>query len=98
MMNPISSIQAPRPIDPSSIGTNRASGQGFGDLFKNTFDSVQSLHKEAQSSAERFMSGEAEDIHKVAMDQQRAHLAFDYVLQVRNKVVQAYQEIMRMQV
>ncbi len=98
MMNPISSIQAPRPIDPSSVGTGRVAGQGFGDLFKNTLDSVQSLHKEAQSSAERFMSGEAEDIHKVAMDQQRAHLAFDYVLQVRNKVVQAYQEIMRMQV
>lgn len=98
MTNPISSIQAPRPIDPSTVAASRDTGQGFGELFKGTLDSVQSMHKEAQSSADRFMSGEAEDIHKVAMDQQRAHLAFDYVLQVRNKVVQAYQEIMRMQV
>ena len=39
-----------------------------------------------------------EDLHKVALDQQRAGIAFDLFLQVRNKMVSAYQEVMRMQV
>ncbi len=44
------------------------------------------------------LSGEGDDLHKTIMTTQRADLAMELFLQVRNKVVQAYQEVMRMQV
>ena len=50
----------------------------------------------ASSSVEQFLSGEQEDTHKMMMDVQRADLSFELFVQVRNKVVQAYQEVMRM--
>ncbi|MCL4851471.1 MAG: flagellar hook-basal body complex protein FliE, partial [Bryobacteraceae bacterium] len=43
-------------------------------------------------------SGEAEEVHQAVLATQQAELAFEMFLQVRNKVVQAYQEVMRMQV
>ncbi len=44
-----------------------------------------------------FLRGESEEVHKVALDAQRAELSLEMFLQMRNKVVQAYQEIMRTQ-
>ena len=52
---------------------------------------------QAAQSVERFLSGEGEELHTTALGAQRAELAFEMFLQTRNKVVQAYQEIMRMQ-
>ena len=49
------------------------------------------------ASVERFLSGEGEELHTTILATQRAELSFDLFLQVRNKVVSAYQEIMRMQ-
>jgi flagellar hook-basal body complex protein FliE len=60
--------------------------------------SVQALQSGAQQSAARLLAGEGVDLHQVALDQQRAAISFDLFLAVRNKVVQAYQEVMRMQV
>ena len=51
----------------------------------------------SKNSVNRFMAGENEEIHNVVLNTQRAELAFEAFLQVRNKVVSAYQEIMRMQ-
>ena len=45
----------------------------------------------------RFLSGEGEDLHTTILATQQAELSFDLFLQMRNKVVSAYQEIMRMQ-
>jgi flagellar hook-basal body complex protein FliE len=59
---------------------------------------VGDLNANASSSVESFLSGEGDDLHKTIMATQRADLAMDLFLQVRNKVVQAYQEVMRMQV
>jgi flagellar hook-basal body complex protein FliE len=46
---------------------------------------------------ERFLSGEGEDLHSTILASQRADLEFQMFMQVRNKVVSAYQEIMKMQ-
>ena len=53
--------------------------------------------KTAQSSIDRYMSGENDEVHSVAMATQKTELQFELFLAVRNKVVQAYQEVMRMQ-
>lgn len=57
---------------------------------------VDNVQKSSQASVERFLSGEGEELHHVALEQQQAAITFDAFLQVRNKVVQAYQEVMRM--
>jgi len=60
-------------------------------------ETVEGLGTQAKQSAKRFLSGEGEEIHQVAMAAQKAELSFDLFMQVRNKVVSAYQEVMRMQ-
>lgn len=70
----------------------------FQKLFESAVNKVENLRVGAEQSAERFLSGESEELHQTALATQRAEMAFDLFLQVRNKVVQAYQEVMRMQV
>ena len=55
------------------------------------------MSRQAAATVESFLSGEGEDLHTVALATQRADLAFEMFQQVRNKVVSAYQEIMKMQ-
>ena len=74
------------------------SGAGaFSSILQNTIGAVQSLQTNAASAAQKFMTGESEDVHTVALAGQQAELAFELGLQVRNKVVSAYQEVMKMQ-
>ena len=67
-------------------------------MFTRSLQEVEAFQNQAANSTERFLSGESEDLHTVAIAAQKAELSFEMFLQVRNKVVQAYQEVMRMQV
>lgn len=92
----ITPIVAPNPIE--GAGKSAAADGGFGQTISDALERVGALQNAAHASAESFMNGETEEIHKVALDQQKAALSLDLFLQVRNKVVNAYQEIMKMQV
>jgi flagellar hook-basal body complex protein FliE len=59
---------------------------------------VEQFQQNSQSSIDKFLSGEDEEVHKVALATQQTELAFDLFLQVRNKVISAYQEVMKMQI
>lgn len=59
--------------------------------------SVESFGQNANASVGRLLSGEGEELHTTALAVQQAELSFDLFMQMRNKVVSAYQEIMRMQ-
>lgn len=100
MTTAISPIRIPdlAAINPAGGSGSKPSGAAFQDALKDAFQGVDKLQKNAHASTESLLRGESEDLHKVALDQQRASLAFDLFLQVRNKAVTAYQEIMRMQV
>jgi len=99
----MASINGINPIAPvPSIGglekTQAASGsKEFGDLFNEAVARVDQYRVKAEESADGFMAGQTEEIHQVILASQRAEIAFETFLQVRNKVVQAYQEVMRMQ-
>ena len=73
-------------------------GEAFSSVFANAVEKVESYANEADASVNRFLSGEGEELHTVALKTQQAQISFDLFMQVRNKVVSAYQEIMRMQV
>ena len=97
MSSPISPIHVPSerlPIEAPSL-TNRPSP--FQSVFEDALLTVGRFQQNANESVEKFLSGEGEDLHRMILATQRAELAFELFLQVRNKVVQAYQEIMRMQ-
>ena len=87
-------------ITPSILSPTREAtgGSAFASVFSDAVSKVESFQQNAQQSIDRFLSGEGEEIHKVALASQQADLSFQLFLQVRNKVVSAYQEIMRMQV
>jgi flagellar hook-basal body complex protein FliE len=91
---PISAPTLPASI-PSAGDT--PANNGFQDVFSSAVGQVESMSKQASSTVERFLSGEGEDLHTVALATQQADLAFEMFQQVRNKVVSAYQEIMKMQ-
>jgi flagellar hook-basal body complex protein FliE len=91
------------PISPASVaGAIRPAGAAgspgeFQDVFAGAVRQVESLGRTASASVERFLSGEGEELHTAVMATNRAELAFDLFLQTRNKVVNAYQEVMKMQ-
>jgi flagellar hook-basal body complex protein FliE len=96
MTLPIASI-SPIPM-PGSAAAGAGSGSGaFGNILENTINNLQALQNDAGSAAQKFMTGENEELHTVALAGQQAELAFELGLQVRNKVVSAYQEVMKMQ-
>ena len=73
-------------------------GEAFHAAFTDAIAKVEGFQQNAQMSVDRFLSGEGEELHQVALAAKRAELSFDLFLQVRNKVVNAYEEVMRMQV
>ena len=96
MAAPLSAIG--RPIAPESVqlaGESRKPGE-FQGFLERALRSVEDSRSESTQAVQSFLSGEGEDLHTAALATQRAELAFELGLQVRNKIVQAYQEIMRM--
>jgi flagellar hook-basal body complex protein FliE len=93
---PIAPIRLPEQLG-QLHSSGPAPGGGFASAMASAVDTVNTLQNTAGDSVRRFLSGEGGELHQVALEQQQAQLAFDLFLQVRNKAVQAYQEVMRMQ-
>jgi len=101
MAAPINPIQLADPISaiqmPGSASVNQAGGALFQSMFTNAVNTVQNFQTEASKSVEDLLSGASEDVHKPIIATQKADLAFELFMQVRNKVVSAYQSVMGMQ-
>ncbi len=65
---------------------------------KKVFNEVNETQLKSEKSAEMFASGETDSIHKVVIDMEEAILSMKMASQVRNKAIEAYQDIMRMQI
>jgi flagellar hook-basal body complex protein FliE len=75
-----------------------AGGSPFSSVLTDAIQKVEAFQSSADQSVNRFLSGEGEELHQVALKTQQADLSFQLFMQVRNKVVAAYQEVMRMQI
>ena len=93
----INDITAVIPLAPTSGPANSNSPVGFQDILKDAIDRVENSRAAAGEAVDQFLTGENQDLHSTVLATQRASLDFELLLQVRNKVVQSYQEIMRMQ-
>ncbi|MEO5925882.1 MAG: flagellar hook-basal body complex protein FliE [Bryobacteraceae bacterium] len=96
----ISGISGITPIAPQSADSVAANpgGEAFHAAFSDAIAKVEGFQQNAEASVNRFLSGEGEELHQVALAGKQAELSFDLFLQIRNKVVNAYEEVMRMQV
>lgn len=81
----------------NSTGSGGKKDGAFGNVLKNAIDEVSSVEKGSQDELQKFLSQES-DLHTVMLAMEKADLSFQMMMQVRNKIVQAYQEIMRMPV
>lgn len=94
----ISRVQAPVGIDAPQPASKREAGTQFASVLETAIDQVERSRAGAADSVRQLLSGEKDDLHSTVLATQRAELELDMFLQVRNKVVAAYQEVMKMQV
>lgn len=78
--------------------TGETKGSSFSDSLTKALDEVNSLQSNADNAVEKMASGNAQDIHQVMVAFEQARLSMQMLVEVRNKIVDAYQEISRMQV
>jgi flagellar hook-basal body complex protein FliE len=81
---------APKPAAPGA--------SGFGEALGDAVKSLDAVQKEADAASTAMAAGENVEIHDVMLAQDRASISMQLAVQVRNKMVEAYQDIMRMQV
>ncbi len=84
--------ERPRP------GRGAAGGPSFGEALEDALRTVDGDMTRADRKAVQWISGEGGDLHDVLLEMQQADLSFRTMLQVRNKLLEAYKEIMRMPV
>ena len=82
----------------SSLSAAGGSGGAFQSVLTDAISKVESFQNNAAKTVNNFLNGEGEEIHHVALATQQADLSFQMFMQVRNKVVAAYNQVMQMQV
>ncbi|MCK5514898.1 MAG: flagellar hook-basal body complex protein FliE [Deltaproteobacteria bacterium] len=86
---------------PLSLGRKEESsvnGDSFGKLLKNSMEEVNQLQNEADRSIEQLVAGESKNLHETMIAMEKANISFRLMMEVRNKIIEAYQDVMRMQV
>ncbi|GJL78108.1 MAG: hypothetical protein NPINA01_10970 [Nitrospinaceae bacterium] len=75
-----------------------ANGPSFAETLTQSLEKVNDLQKEADAAIQDFVSGETRNITETMVAVNKADLAFRLTMQVRNKIVEAYQEVLRTQI
>jgi flagellar hook-basal body complex protein FliE len=91
-------IQGPGvPFDsvvPAQPGSGNQSG--FADVLREGMRQIDQLQGDAQTKTEQLLKGDGQDVHSAMIAVQKAELSFQLMMQVRNKIVQAYQDVSKM--
>jgi flagellar hook-basal body complex protein FliE len=82
----------------SSAPSSTPGSGGFGSMLTSAISSLNASQNTASSDSVALATGQASDVTSVVTDIEKANLEMQLAVQVRNKVVDAYQEIMRMQI
>jgi len=101
-MNPMTAITpALSGLAGSGAGATSAASQAapapFADLLTDAVGQVNQLENQAHAAVDGLMAGSGVDVHQAMIATQKASMAFELALAVRNKAVQAYQQVMGMQ-
>ena len=99
-MNPIalSKIVPPELVrQPAGPGQHGGS-ESFAGMLQDAYQQMREIEIDADQQVRKLLAGERVDLHRVMLAGEKAGLASNLMMSVRNKVVEAYQEVMRMQV
>lgn len=96
----ISALQgtAPLAITPATQGATGTAAPGFAHWISQEVNSLNTQLVTAEQGVQKLASGTAENLHEVMLQLEQARLAMQVASQVRSRVVEAYQDVMRMQV
>ena len=99
-IEPLVTIEPLQPLRETQAGaqSGAAAAKSFGKVLEQQIEQVNTLQAQADKLAQDLASGKLEDLHTVMVAMSKASLALEYTIQVRNKVIEAYQELMRTQV
>lgn len=100
MTNPVQGLPQPNIDFGSSANTStseHSGGSEFLDTLRNAVNQVKDLQSQADTQVASMLNGDGQDVHSAMIAVEKANLAFELMLQVRNKIVSAYQEVERMQ-
>ena len=84
-------------VDPSATGGTSAAGS-FGNMLTDQISNLNDLQNTAASQSQALATGQAQDVSQVVADVEKAALAMQLAVQVRNKAVDAYNELFRIQI
>lgn len=82
----------------SSNTSSSAVGKSFSDTLNEAISNVNELQKESDLKIQELATGKTDDVASVMITAEKADIALRTMVQVRNKIIDAYQEIMKMQV
>jgi flagellar hook-basal body complex protein FliE len=94
--SPTAALAAPRPAATAPGGEARPTG--FGEALGRALAEVNALQLDAEGATRALASGKTQDMTQAVVAMEKASITFQFALQIRNKLLEAYQDIMRMPV
>lgn len=98
---PVTAIQPPSleaALPVGVVGPGGAAPVSFGNLVSNGLQQVSTQLNVTQADLQSLATGQVENLHQVMLRMEESRMAFQLMLQVRNRLLESYQEMMRMQV
>lgn len=91
------------PVSPTGLsnvseGISKTPSKGFASLLEGMVEQVGTKQAEASALSQRVLMGETDQLHQSVIAMQEASVSFSLMVEVRNKLVESYQELMRLQV
>jgi flagellar hook-basal body complex protein FliE len=84
--------------NPKAEATGETAHKSFADTLKDAVENVNTMQKEADVKAQQLATGKTHDVADVMITAEKADIALKLMVSVRNKIIEAYQDIMKMQV
>lgn len=91
-------ISRPFPAEGAGGTKGAGAGEGFTQVLGDMVKQVNDLQIKADTAVQKLATGESKGLHEVMIAMEKSSISFQFLTQVRNKAVEAYHEIMRMQV
>ncbi len=82
----------------NETGSPKTEARKFSETLKEMVEQVDNMHKTAGQAARDFVAGKNIQLHEVMAAGQEAQISFQFMMEIRNKLMEAYQEVSRMQV
>jgi flagellar hook-basal body complex protein FliE len=96
---PTPGVEGPSPLSqPNEITPGQSTGDSFGNVLGKLISDVNAKQNAATAAVDGLQSGQAVPLHQTVIAMEEANVSFQLMVEVRNKLLDSYQEMMRMQI